>query len=128
MDPIGFALEGFDGIGLVRSHDEGTPVDLKGVVFDGTPVDGPDDLRQWLVSRYSSQFLAVTAEKLLTYALGRPLDHRDMPLVRAIQRDAARDGGRFSALVLSIVRSQPFQMNVKTAAPAGAVDTAARNN
>ena len=129
MDPIGFSLEGFDGIGLVRSHDEGTPVDTKAQVFDTTQIEGPSDLRNWIVEKYGDQFVAVATERLMTYALGRGLDYRDMPLVRAISRDALRDGGRFAGLVLAIVKSRPFQMNVKTQGPTtGVVDTAARNN
>ena len=89
MDPIGFALENFDGIGLWRSHDEGQPVDPKATVYDNTPVTGPTSLREWLVKNYSHQFVEVTAEKLLVYGLGRGLEHQDMPLVRAIARDAA---------------------------------------
>jgi len=121
MDPIGFALENFDGIGLWRTHDEGTPVDASGQVFDGTKVDGPAGLRAWL-SGYSDQFVEVLAEKLLTYALGRGVEYQDMPLVRSIARDAARQENRFSALVLGVVRSKPFQMNMKV--PETAVPTA----
>ena len=113
MDPIGFALENFDGIGLWRSHDEGTPIDATGELFDGATVDGPGALQQWLTG-YSSQFVRVTVEKLLTYALGRGVEYRDMPLVRAIARDAARQDNRFSTLVLGIVKSPPFQMNMKS--------------
>ena len=113
MDPIGFALENFDAIGLWRSHDEGSPIDASAQLFDNTMVDGPLALQQWVV-RYSNQFARVSIEKLMTYALGRGLDYRDMPLVRAIARDAAPQDNRFSALVLAIVRSAPFQTNTKT--------------
>jgi hypothetical protein len=112
MDPIGFSLENFDGIGLWRSHDGDTPVDASAQVFDGTKVDGPAGLRNWLVG-YRTQFTEVFAEKLLTYALGRGVEYQDMPLVRAIARDADRSDGHFSALVLGVVRSKPFQMNMK---------------
>src|SRR5438876_9618385 len=112
MDPIGFSLENFDGIGLWRSHDEGTQVDASGQVFDGTKIDGPAGLRGWLTS-YSDQFVEVVAEKLLTYGLGRGVEYQDMPLVRSIARDAAENGNKFSALVLGIVKSKPFQMNIK---------------
>jgi hypothetical protein len=118
MDPIGFALESFDGIGLVRSHDEGTPVDSKARLFDNTQVDGPSGVREWLATRYSRQFVAVAAEKLLTYGLGRGLDYRDMPLVRALARDAAAGSDKFSALVLGVVKSRPFSMNTIAASPA----------
>ena len=87
MDPIGFALEPFDGIGQERTQDEGTPVDPKARLFDGTQVEGPAGVRQWLATGYSRQFTAVAAEKLLTYGLGRGLDYRDMPLVRAAGAD-----------------------------------------
>jgi hypothetical protein len=124
MDPIGFALENFDGIGLWRSHDEGQPVDPKATVFDNSPVTGPTSLREWLVKSYSHLFVEVAAEKLLVYGLGRGLEHQDMPLVRGIARDAAANGDRFSALVLGVVKSRPFQMNTKTG-PAPAANTAA---
>jgi len=113
MDPIGFALENFDAIGLWRSHDEGSPVDAAAQVFDNTMVDGPVALRQWITG-YSGQFVRVSIEKLLTYALGRGLEHQDMPLVRSIARDVAQQDNRFSALVLAVVRSAPFQTNTKT--------------
>ena len=90
-------------------------------MFDGTTVDGPAGLRAWL-SGYSDQFVEVLAEKLLTYALGRGVEYQDMPLVRSIARDAARQENRFSALVLGVVRSKPFQMNMKV--PETAVPTA----
>ena len=118
MDPIGFALETFDGIGLVRSHDEGTPVDAKARTFDSTQIEGPSGVRDWLAANYSKQFVAVAAEKLLTYGLGRGLDYRDMPLVRALARDAGQSENRFSALVLGVVKSQPFQMNTRSVSPA----------
>jgi uncharacterized protein DUF1585 len=66
------------------------------------------------VTRYSSQFVRVSIEKLLTYALGRGLEYQDMPLVRTIARDVAQQDNRFSALVLAVVRSAPFQTNTKT--------------
>jgi mono/diheme cytochrome c family protein len=113
MDPIGFALENFDAIGLWRSHDEGSPIDASAQLFDNTMVDGPIALRQW-TTRYSGQFVRVSIEKLLTYALGRGLEHEDMPLVRSIARDVAQQDNRFSALVLAVVRSAPFQTNTKT--------------
>jgi mono/diheme cytochrome c family protein len=125
MDPIGFALENFDAIGLWRSHEEGTPVDASGQLFDNKTVNGPVELRGWL-NGYSQQFVRVAVEKMLTYALGRGLEHQDMPLVRAIARDAARDNNRFSALVMGIVKSPPFQMNTKVAPAAGGATATAR--
>ena len=114
MDPIGFALEPFDGIALKRSLDEGQAIDAKSKVFDGTEIDGPIGLRNWLVSKYSDQFVEVAAEKLLTYALGRGVEYQDMPLVRSIAHDASKHENRFSSLVLDVVKSKAFQMNMKT--------------
>jgi len=121
MDPIGFSLENFDAIALWRTEDEGTPITKSEVVYDGTTVNGPSGLRNWIVGNYSNQFVEVAAEKLLTYALGRGVEYQDMPLVRSIVRDAGRTNNRFSALVLGVVKSKPFQMNMKvqeTAIPA----------
>ncbi|OLC45536.1 MAG: hypothetical protein AUH43_15915 [Acidobacteria bacterium 13_1_40CM_65_14] len=113
MDPIGFSLENFDGIGVWRTEDEGAAVDASGQLFDGTKIEGPAALRTWLAG-YSDQFVELVAEKLLTYALGRGVEYQDMPLVRSIAHDAARKENRFSALVLAVARSKPFQMNMKS--------------
>jgi mono/diheme cytochrome c family protein len=114
MDPIGFALEPFDGVAFKRALDEGQPIDPKSKVYDGTELDGPSSLRRWLVGSYSDQFVEVAAEKLLTYALGRGVEYQDMPLVRSIAHDAGKHDNRFSALVLDVVKSKAFQMNMKT--------------
>jgi hypothetical protein len=76
---------------------------------DGTKVDGPVSLREALVARSDSFFRTFT-EKLLTYALGRGIEYYDMPVVRSIDRQADRNGDRFSSFVLGIVESVPFQM------------------
>ena len=112
MDPIGFSLENFDAIATWRTEDEGTPVDAAATVFDGTRINGPAGLRNWLTT-YSDQFVQVVSEKLLTYALGRGVEYQDMPLVRSIARDAAKNGTKFSKLVLGVVNSKQFQMNMK---------------
>ena len=111
MDPLGFALENFDAIGEWRGRDRyaGTPIDAAGQLVDGTPVSGPVDLRTALMRR-PEQFVQTITEKLMTYALGRSVEYHDMPAVRQIVRDAARDNYRFSSLVLGIVKSAPFQM------------------
>jgi hypothetical protein len=110
MDPIGFALENFDGTGKWRMREAGKAVDASGQLVDGSPIDGVVSLRQALL-RYSPQFVRTVTEKLLTYALGRGVEYDDMPAVRSIVRDAARSDYRFSAVVLAIVRSPSFQMN-----------------
>jgi hypothetical protein len=111
MDPIGFALENFDATGYWRTRDEGTAIDSSSQVFDNTKIAGPVDLTGWLSKNYDHQFVTVASEKLLTYALGRGVEFRDMPLVRQIARDTIAGNGRFSAMVLGVVESRPFQMN-----------------
>ena len=93
------------------------PIDASGVLVDGTRVDGVQSLRDSLVRR-SDQFVRVVAEKLLTYAVGRGVEFEDMPMVRSIVRDSAATQYRFSSLVMSIVKSPAFQMNMKSVAPA----------
>jgi hypothetical protein len=110
LDPIGFALENFDAVGAWRTHEAGNPVDAKGELADGTQVDGVVALRKALLSR-PELFVTTVTEKLLTYALGRGLDYRDMPEVRKIVSGAARNNYRFSALILGVAHSTPFQMN-----------------
>jgi cytochrome c5 len=111
MDPIGFALENFDAVGAWRTAEAGTPIDATGELTDGTKVDGVVSLRNALLSR-PELFVNTLTEKLLTYALGRGLDYRDMPAVRAIVRDAARKNYRFSSLILGVADSMPFQMRM----------------
>jgi hypothetical protein len=112
MDSIGFALENFDAIGAWRAQDAGNPIDASGELADGSKVDGVVALRNSILSR-PEVFVGTMTEKLMTYALGRGVDYRDMPAVRAVVRDAARNDYRFSSLVLGIVHSVPFQMRVK---------------
>ena len=110
MDPLGFGLEHFDAIGRWRAAGEaGGPIDASGVLPDGTAFRGLSGLREVLLER-REQFVRTVAEKLTTYALGRGLEHYDMPAVRRIVREAADDDYRWSSLVLGIVRSLPFQM------------------
>ena len=109
MDPIGLALENFDAIGAWRTRDSGTPIDASGQLMDGTAVDGPVSLRRALLAK-SDVFVGNVAEKLLTYALGRQIEYHDMPAVRAIVREAARQDNRFSALIMAVVSSRPFRM------------------
>ena len=110
IDPLGFALENFDAVGRWRTTSEaGKPIDADGVLADGSKVDGPVSLRKALLKRPEG-FVGVLTEKLLTYALGRGLDYRDMPAVRGIVRESSRDNYRFSSLIAGIVKSAEFQM------------------
>jgi cytochrome c5 len=112
FEPIGLAMENFDAVGAWRTQDQGVPIDANGVLVDGTKVDGVASLREVLMRR-SDTFARVIAEKLLTYALGRGVEYEDMPLVRSIVRDSGASKYRFSSLVLNIVKSPAFQMNMK---------------
>lgn len=112
MDPIGLALENFDATGMWRTEDKTVPIDASGQLVDGTEMKGPAGLREALV-RYSPQFVRSLTGNLMTYALGRGVEYYDMPVVRTIVRDAAKNNNRFSSLVLGIVKSAPFQMNMK---------------
>ena len=114
MDPIGLALENFDGIGRWRTLDSGSKIDASGQLVDGTPVDGVESLRNAILSRPDA-FVQTMAEKLLMYAAGRASHYYDMPAIRAITRQAARNNYRFSSLVMGVVNSEPFQMRVKGA-------------
>jgi hypothetical protein len=111
MDPLGFALENFDAIGEWRAQDRwaGTPIESSSELVDGTKISGPADLRTALLRR-GPQFVQTLTEKMMTYALGRSVEYYDMPTVRQIVRDAARDNYRFSSLVMGVVKSAPFQM------------------
>ena len=111
MDPIGLALENFDGIGRWRASDSGARIDASSTLWDGTAIDGPAGLRRAILSR-PEQFARTATEMLLTYALGRGLEHTDMPVVRSIVRDSAGQHYRFSSLVAGIVKSAPFQMRM----------------
>jgi hypothetical protein len=128
MDPIGFSLENFDLVGRWRDHDGAAPIDTSGQLVDGTPLSSPQALREALLAR-SGSFVTSFTEKLLTYALGRRIEYFDQPAIRAIVRNAHREHDRFSAIVLGIVMSEPFQFKAKNAVnekPATQVATAAR--
>jgi hypothetical protein len=123
MDPLGFSLENFDTIGAWRAKDRfaGTMIDASGQLVDGTKVSGPDDLRKALMSR-PEQFVQTMTEKLLMYSLGRGLEPYDLPTVRKIVRDSAKDNYKFSSIVMGLVNSVPFQMSrVPDGAPAAQV-------
>ncbi len=120
MDPLGFSLENFDATGEWRTKEAvGVPVDASGQLADGTKVDGPVALGQALL-KHPEQFVRTMTEKLLTYALGRGLEYYDMPVVRAIAKDAAAHNEKFSSLVMGIVKSAPFQMK-KAQGPVGGI-------
>ena len=108
MDPLGFALESFDGIGRWRADDGGAPLDTAATLPDGTAFDGPAELRDLLAGRREA-FVRTVAARMLTYALGRGLEAHDQPAVRRIVREAGPEY-RWSSLVAGIARSVPFTM------------------
>ncbi|HEX9658696.1 MAG TPA: DUF1592 domain-containing protein, partial [Rhodothermales bacterium] len=116
MDPMGFALENFDADGGWRT-DQGdvdkTPFDTTVELYDGTPVTGPVELREFLLG-YKTQFARTFTRNMMTYALGRGVQYFDMPVVRSIARDAEQDDFRFRSIVMGIIESPQFQMRAKT--------------
>jgi mono/diheme cytochrome c family protein len=121
MDPLGLALENFDAVGAWRTKDRfaGTAIDASGELPDGRKINGPNDLRAALLKR-PDQFVQTFTEKLMTFALGRTIEYHDMPTVRSIVRDAAKDNYRFSSIVLNIVESDLFRKRTASEAKAAA--------
>jgi hypothetical protein len=115
MDPIGFALENYDGIGHWRASYEAAsePIDPTGILPDGTRFSGPAGLRAVLLSK-KEEFVEVITTKLLTYGLGRGVEEYDMPAIRKIVRAAAPDDYRWSSIILGIAHSSPFEMRKVT--------------
>jgi hypothetical protein len=111
MDPLGFALENFDAVGKWRTVADGAPIDPSASFPDGSTFEGVRGLRALVVS-HKEDFVRTLTAKLLTYAIGRGLDHRDLPVVRTIVRDAAAAEYSWSSIVSGIVRSAPFSMAI----------------
>ena len=109
MDPLGFSLENFDGLGKWRSTSDGAPVDAAAVLPDGTRFQGLNGLRSLLVS-HPEEFVRTLGEKMLSYAIGRVTESGDLPAVRKIARESATQNYRWSSVISSIVRSTPFSM------------------
>lgn len=109
MDPLGFSLDNFDAVGKFRTKEDGLPIDASGQLADGTKINGIEDLRKALLA-HPERFVSTMTEKMMTYALGRELEYYDMPVVRSIVRDAAKNDYRFSSIVMGIVTSTPFEM------------------
>ncbi len=129
IDPIGLALENFDVTGAWRLKDESVPIDASGELYDGSRIDGPLGLRDAILNR-SDAFVATFTESLLTYALGRRVEHYDMPVVRMIAREAAANEYRMSSFILGVVESPPFRMGTadRTLGETDAADGANQEN
>jgi hypothetical protein len=109
MDPIGFGLENYDAIGQWRTEDEGKPINASGTLPSGVKFEGPAELQEALLSE-PEIFVSAFTQKLLIYALGRPLEYYDMPAVRVIVDKASDKDYQFSSIVLGIINSRQFQM------------------
>lgn len=110
MDPLGFALENYDGIGKWRTKDAGLPIDASGKLPNGAKFNGPAELKKILLTGHRDEFVTTVTEKLMTYALGRGLEPYDAPAVREIIREAAKDDYRLPALISAVINSKPFLM------------------
>ncbi|HEY8507158.1 MAG TPA: DUF1588 domain-containing protein, partial [Steroidobacteraceae bacterium] len=112
LDPLGLVLENFDAIGAwrVKDRETATVIDADGDLH-GRKLNGPQDLRNMLLER-PEQFALTITQKLMTYALGRTVEYHDMPAVRAIVRNAAKDNYRFSSIVAGIVKSDAFNSSI----------------
>jgi hypothetical protein len=115
MDPIGLALDNFDVTGRWRIRENDSPLDTRGELYDGTPVSNPEELRRALMDR-PTPLIRNFIENLMTYALGRRIEHYDQPTIRAIARRAETDDYRMSSFILGVVRSDAFQMKKATEA------------
>ncbi|PYU22050.1 MAG: hypothetical protein DMG30_15840 [Acidobacteria bacterium] len=129
MDPLGFAMENFNGVGQWRTISEAhTPVDASGVLPNGVKFNGPAELRKVLLS-HPEQFANTVIDRLLTYALGRGVEYYDQPAIRKITREAASSNYQWSSIITGIVNSAPFQMRMsKPQEPAGKAKTTVTQN
>jgi hypothetical protein len=109
MDPLGFAMEHFDAIGRWRDNDLGAEIN-SAITLSGRTIESPKAFREALLTEGDDAFVRTVTEKLMTYALGRGVAYYDAPVVRRIVRDVAKDGYRWSALILGIANSPPFLM------------------
>ncbi|HXB72216.1 MAG TPA: DUF1592 domain-containing protein [Candidatus Acidoferrales bacterium] len=110
MDPIGFSLENYDGVGAWRTKEAGVTIDATGKMPDGTVFQGPSGLKNLLLTAHRDEFISTFTEKLMTYALGRGIEYYDRPAMRAIVRDAAKQNNSIPDIINAIVQSPQFQM------------------
>jgi hypothetical protein len=128
MDPLGFAMENFDGIGHWRTAaKDGTKVDASGALPDGTQIDGAAGLRSFLLS-HREAFVHVVTEKLMAWALGRGTEYYDLPEVRKITREAAASDYTWTSLIEGVVKSTPFQLSIVRESPSSRSGTSAHRD
>jgi len=109
IDPPGFALENFDAVGRWRVLEEGQPVDASGGLPDGSKFTGVGGLEEGLLNR-PEIFVSTLTEKMMTFALGRGVEHYDAPAIRKIVREAKADDYRLSSIIIGLVKSTPFTL------------------
>jgi hypothetical protein len=109
MDPIGLSLDNFDVIGKWRVRENGTALDTRGMLYDGTPVSSPAELQSALL-KYRVALVRTFTKNLMSYALGRRIEPQDMPAVRAIVRAGEQNDFKASSFILGVVKSDQFQM------------------
>jgi hypothetical protein len=109
MDPIGLVLDNFGVSGKWRTRENGTALDTRSELYDGTPIETPADLTEALLNR-PIPLVRTFTENLMTYALGRRLEYYDQPTVRDITNQAEVNNYRLSSFILGIVKSDAFQM------------------
>jgi hypothetical protein len=109
FDGFGYALEGYDAIGRLRASDlGGRTIDTHAVLFDGTSVNGAEDLRHYLLTKKRDAVAQQFCRKLLGYSLGRSVILSDRPLLAEMQTQLRKNDYRFTAAVETIVRSKQF--------------------
>jgi hypothetical protein len=113
MDPIGLALDNFDVTAKWRNRENGMALDTHGDFYDGTPVTNPGELAAALMKR-PIPLVRTFTENLMAYALGRRVEYFDQPTVRAIVREAEMDKYKMASFILGVVKSDAFQMKVKS--------------
>ncbi len=125
MDPLGLALDNFNPLGQWRDAELGQKIDATGQLITGEPFKDVRDLKRILKERHAQDFYRCLTEKLLTYALGRGLEYYDVETVDHIVERLEQDGGRFSALLMGVIESAPFQKrrNVSAAAAESTVSS-----
>ncbi|HEX7899074.1 MAG TPA: DUF1592 domain-containing protein [Planctomycetota bacterium] len=112
MDPIGFGLENYDAIGAWRDRDGGKPIDASAALPDGSKFNGPLELKKVIQAR-KEQFVECLVEKMLTFGLGRGVEHYDGPVIKDLTTAMAKNGYKLSTLVVEVVKSYPFQYRQK---------------
>jgi hypothetical protein len=121
MDPLGLALENFNALGLWRTNEQSQPVDASGQLMTGESFQDVRTLKQVLAANHRTEFYRTLTEKLLTYALGRGLEYYDVPTVDKIVENLERENGQFSALLLGVIESAPFEQRRPDSHPANLV-------